>query len=85
MKRNFVLPTTSSTATVVPVRNPVVRFEYPDSETRFMKVRYVRVVEANSDYIKGYELENAQSTKDGTYKQYSRTRIASNGVSLITF
>ena len=85
MKRNLVLPQPSSTATVAPTRNPIVRFEYPDSETNHMRVRYVRVVEANADYIKGYELDNPQSAKDGKYKQYSRTRIASNGVALITF
>jgi hypothetical protein len=66
-------------------RTPVVEFEYPDSSTNHMKLRHVRVVEANADYIKGYELENAYSTKDGTFKSYSRNRIARNGVALVTF
>jgi len=66
-------------------RTPVVEFEYPDSETSRMKVRFVRVIEANSDYIKGYELENPFSTKEGKFKQYCRTRIVRNGVSLINF
>lgn len=66
-------------------RTPVVEFEYPESESNRMKVRYVRVLEANSDYIKGYELENALSTKEGKFKQYSRNRIARNGVALVIF
>lgn len=66
-------------------RNPIVTFDYPDSKTNHMRLRYVRVVNADSDYITGYELENAFSTKDGNFKQYSRTRIARNGVALITF
>lgn len=66
-------------------RTPVVEFEYPDSTTNHMRNRFVRVVEANSDYVKGYELENPFSVKQGTFKQYSRNRIARNGVSLVTF
>jgi hypothetical protein len=76
---------TTQTNTSVPTRNPVVEFEYPDSESNKMKVRYVRVVEANSDYVKGYELENPFSTKEGKFKAFSRTRIVRNGVSLVTF
>lgn len=77
--------TKNSTVTTTLLRNPVVEFEYPDSNTNFMKVRYVRVVEANSDYVKGYELENASSAKEGRFKQYCRNRIARNGIALITF
>lgn len=68
-----------------PTRVPVVEFEYPDSDTNRMKIRWVRVIQADSDYIKGYELENAFSTKEGKYKQYCRSRIVRNGVSLVTF
>lgn len=75
----------STNASTVPTRNPVVEFEYPDSGTNFMKVRYVRVLEANADYIKGYELENPFSAKEGRFKQYSRNRIVRNGVSLVAF
>jgi hypothetical protein len=78
MKRNL-------SPTPVTDRTPVVEFEYPDSETNQMKVRFVRVMEANADYIKGYELENAYSAKDGKFKSYSRNRIARNGVALVTF
>jgi hypothetical protein len=50
-----------------------------------MRTRFVRVTEANSDYIKGYELENAGSVKEGKFKQYCRNRIARNGVALVRF
>lgn len=81
-KRNMNSKTSSPT---VATRTPVVEFEYPDSETNRMKVRYVRVLEANSDYIQGYELENPFSSKEGKYKKYSRNRIARNGVALVAF
>ena len=70
------------------VKVPVVKFEYPDSETRHMKVRYVRVTEANEDYIKGYELDTSTGyygSAGGKFKQYSRNRIASDGVALLEF
>jgi len=66
-------------------RTPVVEFEYPDSETRAMKTRFVRVTDADADYVRGYELENAFSAKQGTFKSYSRNRIANRGVALVTF
>jgi hypothetical protein len=76
---------TKKTSPVNPTRTPVVEFEYPDRDTNRMKVRYVRVVQADSDYIKGYELENAFSTKEGQFKAYCRSRIVRNGVALVTF
>lgn len=76
---------TNAISQSVPTRVPVVEFEYPDSESNRMKLRFVRVTQADSDYIKGYELENAFSTKEGKFKQYCRTRIARNGVALVTF
>lgn len=75
----------TSSSVVQTIRKPVVEFEYPDSQSNHMRVRFVRVVEASSDYIKGYELENSASLKPGTYKQYSRNRIARNGVALVQF
>ncbi len=66
-------------------RTPVVEFEYPDSSTGKMKVRYLRVVEANADYVKGYELDSPASRKDGQFKTFSRPRLVRNGVSLISF
>ena len=64
---------------------PVVEFEYPDSATGKMKLRYLRVVEADADYVKGYELDDPASKKDGQFKTFSRTRLCRNGVSLLTF
>lgn len=77
--------TANQTPTVTNVRTPVVEFEYPDSESGKMKIRYLRVVEADADYVKGYELENAHSKKDGQFKTFSRTRLCRNGVSLVSF
>ena len=67
------------------VRFPVVAFEYPDSGTNKMRQRYVRVVEANDDYIKGNELDTPGSQIVGQFKTFSRTRIVKNGVALVTF
>jgi hypothetical protein len=78
MKKNL-------TASPVTDRTPVVEFDYPDSSTNQMKPRFVRVTEANADYIKGYELDNAHSVKEGKFKAFSRNRIARNGVTLVTF
>lgn len=66
-------------------RTPVVQFEYPDSASGKMKTRYLRVVEADADYVKGYELDNAGSKKDGQFKTFSRNRLVTNGVSLVSF
>ena len=79
------LPPTPTTPTTQVQRTPVVEFEYPSSQDGKMKMRYLRVVEANSDYIKGYELDSHGSKKDGLFKTFSRNRLARNGVSLISF
>ncbi len=83
-------PATSTTTATVgaksePDRTPVVEFEYPDSTTGEMKVRYLRVVEADTRYVKGYELVTPLSKNDGQFKSFLRTRLARNGVSLVTF
>jgi len=67
------------------VRQPVVRFDYPDSQTDKMRERFVRIAEASADYLKGEELDSPDSKIKGTFKAYLRNRIAKNGVSLITF
>lgn len=64
---------------------PVVEFEYPDSDTQKMKLRYLRVVEATADYIKGFELDNPGSTKDGQFKTFSRNRLTRNSPTLLSF
>jgi hypothetical protein len=66
-------------------RTPVVEFEYPDSVTGEMKLRYLRVVEADARYIKGYELVSPVSKIDGQFKTFSRVRLARFGVHLISF
>lgn len=66
-------------------RYPVVFFEYPDSGTNKMRQRYLKVVEANADYIKGYELDDPTSKKEGMFKTFSKTRIVKNGISLVSF
>lgn len=76
---------TTTVPTPDPERMPVVEFEYPDSETGKMKLRYLRVTEANADYVKGVELDHPSSQKDGQFKTFSRTRLCRNGVSLISF
>ena len=79
-------PTTTTTVTAtVPDRTPVVEFEYPDSTTGEMKVRYLRVVEADARYVKGYELVTPLSKTDGQFKSFLRTRLARNSVSLVIF
>lgn len=69
----------------IPDDSPIVEFEYPDSTTGEMKLRYLRVVEADARYVKGYELISPLSKTDGLFKTFSRTRLARNGVSLISF
>ena len=64
---------------------PVVAFDYPDSGTNKMKLRYVKVAEATADYVKGNELDSPGSQKDGLFKTYLRNRMATNGVALITY
>lgn len=81
--------TTTSTGAPVPStqpsRLPVVEFEYPDSGTNKMKVRYVRVAEMNGDYVKGEEIDSPNSQRKGIFKTFSLTRIVRRGVSLVSF
>ena len=73
------------TTPIVPTRLPVVEFEYPDSSTGKMKVRYLRVVSADADYIKGNELDNPGSQKDGQFKTFSRSRLVRQAPTLVSF
>ena len=77
--------TTSSTMTKLDDKTPIVEFEYPDSTTGEMKLRYLRVTEADARYVKGYELVSPLSKTDGQFKTFSRTRLPRYGVSLISF
>lgn len=78
-------PTKPTPPPVTTSRYPVVEFEYPDSETGHMKLRYLRVISADADYIKGTELESPYSTKDGQFKQFSRNRLVRQAPTLVTF
>ncbi len=65
---------------------PSVEFEYPDSETNLLKVRYVRVLELNNDYVTGYELPHPNATVElGKFKKFRMARIARNGIVLRSF
>lgn len=79
--------TNSTTPAVTPVQTqyPVVEFEYPDSDSGKMKLRYLKVVSADADYVKGYELDTPGSKKEGQFKSFLRNRLARNGVSLVSF
>lgn len=77
----------STIATTPTDKLPVVEFEYPDSETGKMKVRYLRLTSADADHIKGYELDSpgSQTQKDGQFKTFSRTRLVRQAPTLVTF
>ncbi len=78
------VPTTTAT-NKKDERSPVVEFEYADSTTGEMKIRYLRVVEADTRYVKGYELISPISKTNGQFKTFSRTKLIRNGVSLVSF
>lgn len=77
--------TNTPAATPVQTQYPVVEFEYPDSDSGKMKLRYLKVVSADADYVKGYELDTPGSKKEGQFKSFLRNRLARNGVSLVSF
>jgi hypothetical protein len=83
--QNKTTAATASPATPVQTQYPVVEFEYPDSDSGKMKLRYLKVVSADADYVKGYELDTPGSKKDGQFKSFLRNRLARNGVSLVSF
>lgn len=66
---------------------PLVTFEYPDSETDYLRPRYVRVVSKDSSHVKGYEFSTVfpAATDRGTFKSYLTAKIATNGVHLIQY
>jgi hypothetical protein len=73
------------TAPATPERYPVVEFEYPTSEDGKMKLRYLRLVSADADHIKGYELDFPGSQKDGQFKSFSRNRLVRQAPTLVSF
>ena len=85
ISQNKTTAASASSATPVQTQYPVVEFEYPDSDSGKMKLRYLKVVSADADYVKGYELDTPGSKKDGQFKSFLRNRLARNGVSLVSF
>ena len=66
---------------------PFVTFEYPDSETDYLKIRYLRVKSMDQTHIKGYEFTTARpsATDEGKLKTYLLAKIVNNGVHLVSF
>ena len=66
---------------------PLVTFEYPDSETDYLRTRFVRVVSIDRTHVKGYEFitEKPSVTDEGKFKSYLLAKIVTNGVALIEF
>jgi hypothetical protein len=66
---------------------PLVTFEYPDSETDYLRTRYVRVVSMDRTHVKGYEFTTGtpSDTDEGKFKSYLLAKIVENGVALVEF
>ena len=66
---------------------PLVTFEYPDSETDYLKTRYVRVTYMDGSHVKGYEFitPNPSDSDAGKFKTYLLSKIVHNGVHLLKF
>jgi hypothetical protein len=66
---------------------PLVEFEYPDSETDYLRTRFVRVVSMDSKHVKGYEFGtvNPSDTDEGKFKTYLLAKIVKGGVALVEF
>jgi hypothetical protein len=66
---------------------PLVTFQYPNSETDYLSIRYVRVVSMDRTHVKGYEFTTPKPSNvdEGKFKSYLLAKIVENGVSLIEF
>jgi hypothetical protein len=66
---------------------PLVTFEYPDSETDYLKPRFVRVKEMDQVYVRGYEFTTPHpaNTDNGKFKTYLLAKIVKRGVALLEF
>lgn len=66
---------------------PLITFEYPNSDTGYLRRRYVRVELADATHVKGYEFDtpNPSDTDKGQFKTYLLAKIPSFGVSLLRF
>lgn len=66
---------------------PLVTFEYPHGDEKYLKRRYVRVTELNRTHLYGREFETANpaATDEGQPKTYLLAKIPQNGVALLEF
>ena len=66
---------------------PLVRFEYPDSETDYLKTRFLRVKSMDQTHLRGYEFITARpsATDEGKLKTYLLAKIVVGGVALVSF
>jgi hypothetical protein len=66
---------------------PLVEFEYPDSETDYLRERYVRVESLDNVHLKGHEFitPNPSDSDEGKYKSYLLSKIVKGGVHLLQF
>lgn len=64
---------------------PLVEFEYPDSDTNHQRIRYVRVLSMDDNYLTGYELTNQKATDEGKFKKYCLSRVVRLGIHLVQF
>ena len=66
---------------------PLVRFEYPDSETDYLKPRFVRVESMDRTHLKGWEFttDRPSDSDTGKFKSYLLAKIVKHGVALLEF
>lgn len=66
---------------------PLVVFEYPDSETGYLRKRYVRVEKLDLTHLKGHEFNvaNPSSSDEGKFKTYLLAKIAKGSINLLSF
>jgi hypothetical protein len=66
---------------------PLVEFEYPDSETDYLRERYVRVESLDQTHLKGHEFitPNPSNSDEGKFKSYLLSKIVKGGVHLVQF
>ena len=66
---------------------PLVTFQYPDSETDYLRTRYVRVVSMNRTHVKGYEFTTDMPSRadEGKFKSYLLAKIVEKGIALMEF
>lgn len=66
---------------------PLVSIEYPDSETDYLRTRYVRVESLDTTHIKGHEFitPNPSDSDEGKFKSYLLAKIVVGGIHLLKF